>query len=92
MDWSIAACMLGFFNRRQCVTELLWTQMGGFVIVKQAVHHWVVWLYWLSPMQVSPRLSCAEKIGKERQCKINNGKNVLTRYPKANTDHCDSAR
>ena len=27
-------------------------QMGGFVIVKQAVHHWVVWLYWISPMQV----------------------------------------
>lgn len=29
-------------------------QLGGFVITKQVVHPWVVWLYWTSPMQVRP--------------------------------------
>ena len=25
---------------------------GGFVITKHSIHPWVVWLYWISPMQV----------------------------------------
>jgi len=30
--------------------------MGGFVITKQSVQPWVIWLYWISPMQVPPPL------------------------------------
>ena len=29
--------------------------MGGFVIPKASVHPWVVWLYWLDPLQYAQR-------------------------------------
>ena len=33
-------------NALGSLTMLLVLMMGGFVIPKQAVHPWVVWLYW----------------------------------------------
>lgn len=59
-QWSVALFrMMGALCRNIVVANavglmfmLLVFLMGGFVITKQSVRPWVVWMYWSSPMQV----------------------------------------
>ena len=59
-QWSVALFrMMGALCRNIVVANavglmfmLLVFLMGGFVITKQNVRPWVVWMYWSSPMQV----------------------------------------
>lgn len=59
-QWSVALFrMMGALCRNIVVANavglmfmLLVFLMGGFVITKQNIRPWVVWMYWCSPMQV----------------------------------------
>ena len=72
-QWSVALFrMMGALCRNIVVANavglmfmLLVFLMGGFVITKQNVRPWTVWLYWSSPMQASsPSLTVTKcKIG-----------------------------
>lgn len=62
-QWSVALFrMMGALCRNIVVANAVGLMfmlgvflLGGFVITKQVVHPWVVWLYWISPMQYAQR-------------------------------------
>ncbi|KAK9812481.1 hypothetical protein WJX73_003351 [Symbiochloris irregularis] len=62
-QWSVSFFrMMGAICRNITVANAIGLMLmliilltGGFVITKQSIHHWVVWLYWISPMQYAQR-------------------------------------
>lgn len=69
-QWSVALFrMMGALCRNIVVANavglmfmLLVFLMGGFVITKQSIQPWVVWMYWVSPMQVLSHQALAHDI------------------------------
>ncbi|KAK9865807.1 hypothetical protein WJX84_001141 [Apatococcus fuscideae] len=77
-QWSVSFFrMMGAICRNLVVANAVGLMMmlvillcGGFVITKQNIHHWVVWLYWISPMQYAQRAFLINEFTSQRWQKL----------------------